>query len=331
MSTSPNTDNYTLGKGIVSFNKRNITTGLYSGERDLGNAPAFSFSAAIEKLEHYSSRGGLKAKDKEIISQITPSLSFTLDEINEDNLSLLTLGTVENVVQAATSVVDEAFVGYLGRATQLSKRKIGVTTLAHGTVTNGPFVVGDLVTGATSLATGRVTTVGTGFIQVATAGTFTSTEVINAPATKAATLNAAPVFVPGVLKITNVGSTTTYIAGTDYKIDLSLKDDQIGRIWILEGSAITDGQPLLATFGCTGYTYKVVRAFKETQIEGFLRFVSGNPAGGQRELRIWRCSLTPTGDTALIGEDWATLGFTGEILKDEVGHPESPYMDIIAL
>jgi hypothetical protein len=31
----------------------------------------------------------------------------------------------------------------------------------------------------------------------------------------------------------------------------------------------------------------------------------------------------------MIGDDWSTLGFVGEILKDEVGHPTSPYMDFI--
>ena len=94
MAVSPSTDNYSLGKGIVYFDQKNTTTGLYQGERDLGNAPAFSFNVALEKLEHYSSRGGLTAQDKEIISQITPSAAFTLDEINKQNLSLLTLGNL---------------------------------------------------------------------------------------------------------------------------------------------------------------------------------------------------------------------------------------------
>jgi len=31
----------------------------------------------------------------------------------------------------------------------------------------------------------------------------------------------------------------------------------------------------------------------------------------------------------MIGDDWSTLGFTGEILKDEIGHPDSPYMNIL--
>lgn len=331
MADSPSTDNFTLGKGIVSFNKKDTTSGLYLGERDLGNAPAFSFTVAIEKLEHFSSRGGLKAKDKEIISQITPSLAFTLDEINAENLSLLTLGEKATVVQIAASVVDEVVVAHPGRMSQLANRKVGVTTLAHGAVTGGPFVVGETVTGGTSAATGVVVTVGVGYLQVATAGTFGAAEVITGGTSSAtATTNAAPVFVPGVLKVAHTSGTPVYVAGTDYEVDVTLKDDQIGRIRF-KGSTITDGQSVKVTYGCLGYTYTVVRAFKETQIEGFLRFVSDNPAGGQRELKVWRCSLTPTGDTALIGEEWASLGFTSEVLKDEVGHPDSPYMDIIDL
>ena len=95
---SPNVENYTLGKGVVFFDQKNLTTGLYKGERDLGNAPAFAFNVALEKLEHFSSRGGLKAKDKEIISQITPGITFTLDEINKANLALLTLADLNDEI-----------------------------------------------------------------------------------------------------------------------------------------------------------------------------------------------------------------------------------------
>ena len=65
--TTPSADNYVLGKGVVYFNMKDPITGLYTGERDLGNAPAFSLNVSTEKLEHYSSRGGLKAKDKQVI------------------------------------------------------------------------------------------------------------------------------------------------------------------------------------------------------------------------------------------------------------------------
>jgi len=270
MATNPSTDNYTLGKGIVFFDEKNLSTGVYAGERDLGNAPAFSFNIALEKLDHYSSRGGLKAKDKEIISQITPGVTFTLDEVNTANMALLTLGDVVEVVQAGATITDEVVVcGALGNRIQVSERMISAVIVADDAV-----------------------------------------------------------------------PTITYVAGpasnplANYYIDTALKDDSIGRILIhLDqsgcASSIVEGQDLYIDFTSGAYTYTEVRAFANTQIEGRLRFVSDNPAGGQQELEIWRVSLTPSGDTSLIGDDWSTLGFTGEVLKDATEHPDSPYMNII--
>lgn len=256
MTLSPNTDNYTLGKGIVYFNRK-TAAGLYTGERDLGNAPAFSFNIALEKLEHFSSRGGLKAKDKEIISQINPGISFTLDEVNAENLSLLTLADIETVTQTGATITAEEHTAYLGKRIELSERAISAVT------------------------------------------------------------------------VTGPEGTPSYVVDEDFIISTSLKDDVIGRIYIPETSSIVDGATIEVNYTSGNVTYKRIKAFAQTQVEGFLRFVSDNPAGGQQELQIWRVSLTPAGDTALIGDDWSTLGFSGEVLKDETGHPDSPYMDII--
>lgn len=338
MAVSPNTDNYTLGKGVVSFNQKNLATGLYTGERDLGNAPAFSFNIALEKLEHFSSRGGLKAKDKEIISQITPGVSFTLDEINKENLALLTLAEMNEVPAASGTVTAEAVTAHLGKRTELAHRGIGKVYALPYDGGTAAFVVGEVVSGATGVGTvlaitGDATS-GTLTIMLTTPG-FVDNESITGSIAGDADVNSAT----GETEITNSAivlvqdetDTTTYVAGTDYEIDMSLKDDVIGRIKFLEGGAITDGATVHVTYGYDSPAYTEVQAFKNTQVEGMLRFVSDNPAGTQQELEIWRCSLTPAGDTAMIGDDWSTLGFTGEILKDETGHPDSPYMNIIMM
>ncbi len=64
-------------------------------------------------------------------------------------------------------------------------------------------------------------------------------------------------------------------------------------------------------------------------MEGRARFVSDNAVGGDQEIEIWRLNVTPAGDTAMIGDDFSTLGFTGKVLKDEANHPDSPYFDMI--
>lgn len=250
-------ENYTLGKGILYFDRKDVASGKYMGQRDLGNAPSFSFNIAIEKLPHYSSRGGIRSKDKEIITELNPTCSFTLDEITAENLEVLALASIEKVSQTGASVTDEAHVAHLGRRITLAFRDVSAVTVKDDS---------------------------------------------------------------GV---------TTYAAGTDYLIDTTVKDDKLGRILILEGGSITEGSTLHISYTYGTLEYKVVRAFKQTQVEGYLTFISDNPAGKQLEVHMWRVSLTPSGDTSFIGDDWSTLGFQGELLKDEAGHPNSPYMDII--
>lgn len=255
MGVSP--DNYTLGKGVVSFNR--MVSGAKTGEVDLGNCPEFSFNISLEKLEHFSSRGGLRAKDKEVISQISPAVTFTLDEMSPENLSLLSLGSIETVTQAAATAVDEEpGLAYAGTMIQLANRNI------------------DSV----------------GF-SMSTSGDVALTE------------------------------------GLDWSIDTTLKDDQIGRVRILDTYTGVEGDAVKVSYTAPETIYKKIKALTQTVTEGFMRFVSDNPVGTQQELQIWRVSLTPSGDTAMIGDDWSTLAFTGEILKDEAGHPNEPYFNII--
>jgi len=267
MAIAPNTDNYTLGKGVVYFDQ--LISGVYQGERDLGNAPAFTFNIALEKLEHFSSRGGLKAKDKEIISQITPGLAFTLDEINKENLALLTLGDISTVTQTGATIEDEQIVAHLGTRMVLAERGISVVTVCDDAVPTVTYVEG-----------------------------LASNPLAN------------------------------------YEVSTTLKDDKMGRILIHEdqsgcAESITEGQTLFVNYTSAALTYTNIAMFENTQVVGRLRFVSDNPAGDQQELEVWSVSLTPSGDTALIGDDWSTLGFVGEILKDETNHASSPYANIM--
>jgi hypothetical protein len=73
----------------------------------------------------------------------------------------------------------------------------------------------------------------------------------------------------------------------------------------------------------------LVNALSAIGQEGQLRYVSDNPDGGQWEIKMWKVRMKPAGDSALIGDDWATLGFEGDILRDAQYHPSSPYMDMI--
>jgi len=84
-------EDYNLGRGKVSLGS--LTAGNFPIEyRDLGNAAEFNVSVETEKLEHQSSREGLKTIDKEVVVSQKVSLAITLDEINFENMALFFSG-----------------------------------------------------------------------------------------------------------------------------------------------------------------------------------------------------------------------------------------------
>ena len=92
MATSPDVQNYHIGKGIVSFKETAPTVAV--GFVDLGNAPSFVWEPTIEKLEHFSSREGVKTKDFTAVTQTGATITFTLDEITPETVRLFVLGEV---------------------------------------------------------------------------------------------------------------------------------------------------------------------------------------------------------------------------------------------
>lgn len=81
------TDNLYVGKGIVSFTPKGGT------KYDMGNCTSMSWEATLEELEHFTSRAGVRTKDKSIILSKSGTISITLEEFMSENLELAFLGT----------------------------------------------------------------------------------------------------------------------------------------------------------------------------------------------------------------------------------------------
>lgn len=89
MPTSPSTDNYYVGKAKLYWKAGGV--GEY---RDLGNVPECEISFNINKLDHFSSRTGVKSKDKSVVIEKSATIRMVLEEITADNLALALGGTV---------------------------------------------------------------------------------------------------------------------------------------------------------------------------------------------------------------------------------------------
>ncbi|KQZ19356.1 hypothetical protein ASD50_07685 [Mesorhizobium sp. Root552] len=86
MATSPNPLNYFVGKGTIKFTP---TAGV---QRDLGNAPEIELTPTIEKLDHFSSRSGVRNKDRSVAIEKGMTLRVVLEELTAENLAMLLLG-----------------------------------------------------------------------------------------------------------------------------------------------------------------------------------------------------------------------------------------------
>jgi hypothetical protein len=100
MAVSPSTDNYYVGKGKISFKAVGQTT-----FRDLGNVSSLETTPDVTTLEHFSSREGVKKKDKEVVTEKKLTVTMVMDEWTADNLAMALLGDVETD-SAGNKVID---------------------------------------------------------------------------------------------------------------------------------------------------------------------------------------------------------------------------------
>lgn len=98
-------ENYTLGRGELHFDKFVAGTFNKTGERYLGNTPELNRATESENLDHFNSDHGIRVKDKSIVLEKNDSGTFIADEISDENVALWFLGTTGVVAQAATASI----------------------------------------------------------------------------------------------------------------------------------------------------------------------------------------------------------------------------------
>jgi hypothetical protein len=111
---------YTIGKGRVFFDQFKPGTKLTTGERYLGNTPAFTQSISQDSLDHIDADQGLNIKDESIVIKNDLTGSFETDNISVDNIAMFFGGDSSPLtVAAATAVVDANVTVMRGRTYQL--------------------------------------------------------------------------------------------------------------------------------------------------------------------------------------------------------------------
>ena len=98
--TPHSTENYSVGKGILSIGEWSGTTPPVSNI-DIGNCSSIEVEPTVERLPHYSSRTDFKLKDKNPTTQRDYVVSFDCDEMAAVNLNRFLLGSLTGDVVSA--------------------------------------------------------------------------------------------------------------------------------------------------------------------------------------------------------------------------------------
>lgn len=110
-------------------------------------------------------------------------------------------------------------------------------------------------------------------------------------------------------------SNVTLVHGTDYVLNAAL-----GRIEILEGGELEDGDDILVTYTVAASTRSRVIS-GSTAIQGALQYIAYNPRGNDRDFLSMSVTLSPNGDFPLKSDEWQVIPFNVEITKRDDDTP----------
>lgn len=96
---SPNTGNYRLGKGIVSFKREGSADFV-----DLGNCTEATITPTVEKLDHFSSRAGIRQKDLSVTLEQGGTLALIMEEFTPHNVAMMVMGDVDEAALGGPEV-----------------------------------------------------------------------------------------------------------------------------------------------------------------------------------------------------------------------------------
>jgi hypothetical protein len=98
---------YYRGQGKLFVFTRKLSGGVYVPDEGiwLGNAPEFTLSMSVTKVEHRESYSGQNLVDVTYITEKTATLTATLEEFSAFNLSLCLNGTNKTIASAQSKTV----------------------------------------------------------------------------------------------------------------------------------------------------------------------------------------------------------------------------------
>jgi hypothetical protein len=89
---SPNIGNYVVGRGIGYVKLVPPSLNPDSQYVDCGNITEFTFQVKPTRLDHFSSRVGVRKKDMVVVTEVAATLTIVMEEFTARNLGFAVLG-----------------------------------------------------------------------------------------------------------------------------------------------------------------------------------------------------------------------------------------------
>jgi len=317
ITTNP-AENLLYGKGRIYWKVDGESAYL-----DLGEVPKFELTPTVESEPFYSSRSGTKKKVTEITTSKSMTAALEFVEYNKENLNLALLGGgVTEVTQSAGyfDLASQAVVA--DKYVDLGKTNLTLLKLTHGTVTSGPFVVGDTVSNSGSFSA-TIGWVGTGFIEVynVTIGDLAVGDTITGTTSESATLSAYEYKEDLIVLDDGSSPTTRYTQGTDYDVDVDG-----GLLRMRSAGSITS--PCYIGGDYAEVTQQKFAPLKNSTAEGELLFIGDPDQGPKYRVQGWDCRMVISGGLGLISESVTPVPVNIEIFADETSHPDEPFIRV---
>ncbi len=103
MSNSCVTNQYFSGQGSVLLAQKDPTTGAPLGFIPVGNCSALTLGVETTVYQHKESCTGTRGIDKEIVQEISVSVSLILQSMNKENLALALYGSESTIASGSAS------------------------------------------------------------------------------------------------------------------------------------------------------------------------------------------------------------------------------------
>jgi len=312
--------NYTIGGTRFWFNRLvddTVTPNRYEGFVDMGNVVDSSLEQAIEELDHFSSKTGTRRRDRNLITEISEEVIFSLDELSTENLRSFFRGD---------AVTDET----------------GRPSTASAWAATTAYVVGDYVepttpdgnvykctvagtSGATepspwNTTEGATTTDGTVTWTAYAIPTVTD-EVMILPRTDVKILGQG--YSPSDIIVKDITDVTTYVLNTDYTVvDILGGYKGIKRI---VGGGIADGDFVRVSYSYATHDRRMFAPATSLEVKGQALFFGVSDTGNEFVRSFRNTQLSPEGAFTLDDEDWSNYQLRLDILDDSDVTPTAPF------